>query len=319
MTGELPKDSKPKGESAPPTSGDKPEKTAPAPEAGTKQEHKPRGAETRLTELLDDLKRAGLTPAELKTFKREAKAAEAAVPAKAAPEQTENPAELKAPVKPKLDDFKGDDAWQKYEDARDKYYEDLADYKATQKIQEFRQDQQKQAAQQGVRQKMEEARTRYSNDPEAVTTISSTARAITGDQQIPQVVKVLLNDSPVWPDLLYVMGSKAEELASFVEQAHADPGGAIRKIVLLERLVTDELAKGKPAASESGAAERDESGKFKAQAPAKKEPREAPPPARELSGKGTAPPDAVDSAVKNNDFRRFREQQNAKELAARRG
>jgi len=53
-----------------------------------------------------DLRKAGLTPAELKTYKREAqKAAEQVEQPKAAPEKTENPTELKPPVKPKVEDF----------------------------------------------------------------------------------------------------------------------------------------------------------------------------------------------------------------------
>src|SRR6187455_476367 len=69
-TGKLPSaESAPAKESA----GDKPDKSAPAPEAGRpQQERKPRSnAESRLEEILTDLRTAGLSPSELKTFKRE--------------------------------------------------------------------------------------------------------------------------------------------------------------------------------------------------------------------------------------------------------
>ena len=80
QTGKLPeaKPAQPKGESAPPkessAEGREPkEKVAPASEAGNKEQEKPKpprdNAASRLNELLEDLRKAGLTPAELKTFK----------------------------------------------------------------------------------------------------------------------------------------------------------------------------------------------------------------------------------------------------------
>src|SRR5215831_17525740 len=61
------------------------EKPAPAPEAGKKkqeqQQHYRKGsAQDRLDGLLADLRRAGLTPAELKTFRREAQQQQQAQP-----------------------------------------------------------------------------------------------------------------------------------------------------------------------------------------------------------------------------------------------
>jgi hypothetical protein len=104
-------------------------------------------AATRLNELLQDLRKAGLTPAELKTYKREAqKAAEQVEQPKPAGE-TENPTELKQPVKPKADDF---ETYEKYEAARDKYFEDMAEYRAAKKFEEYRIEQARNAAVQAV-------------------------------------------------------------------------------------------------------------------------------------------------------------------------
>ena len=50
------------------------DETAAAPEAAPKQEQRRDNAASRLQELLADLKKAGLSPAELKTFKRQAEA-----------------------------------------------------------------------------------------------------------------------------------------------------------------------------------------------------------------------------------------------------
>jgi hypothetical protein len=116
-------------------------KVAPASEAGkSDQEPKRSNAETRLTELLADLKTAGLSPAELKTFKREVQ--QAAQP-KATPETTVKPAVAEAPKKPKIDDFKTID---EYEDAKDKYYEDLTEQRAKKLLADYRQEETQKAS-----------------------------------------------------------------------------------------------------------------------------------------------------------------------------
>ncbi len=292
------------------------EKHAPAPEAGKeKQEQaKPRGnAETRLQEILGDLKRAGLSPAELKTFKREQQAAQQAQP-KAAPEKTEKPAGLEPPKKPKPDDF---DSYDKYEEARDKYYEDLADFKAQKRLDEHLQKQRMEASQREMEGKLEAARKRYGDAVD--NTISTSAGAIFNDQQIPAAVKALLNDSPVLVDLLYTLGSKEEDLNAFLNLARTNPGAAIRKAVLMESLINEELAGGGKAAAGSGEPARDESGKFaKQQAPAEKVTK-APPPPKEASGRASTPTDEVESAATANDFARFRSAANRRDMARFRG
>ena len=76
----------------------------------------------------------------------------------------------------------------------------------------------------------------------------TTATAVFEDSRIPGVVKSLVNDSPVLVDLLYVLGSKAEDLEDFISTAHSNPSAAVRKLVLIEKLVMEELAKGAPDA-----------------------------------------------------------------------
>lgn len=332
QTGELPA-AKPKTEASATSTehsaeGQKPEeRAAPASEAGkATQEKKPRdNAAARLNELLEDLRKAGMTPAELKTFKREQQkteqTAESGKPQ--ATEQTAKPAELKPPTKPKQEDFK---TYDEYDAAKDKYYEDLADFKTAKAIEKLQQDQQRNAAQQSVHEKMTEAKGRYGD--EAVDIISATARAFTGDAQIPAAVTSLLDSSPVWTDLLYAIGSKPAELAAFIQSAKSDPMGAIRKVALMEELVKQELAKGgkqqsAAADAENGGSgqqdtERDASGKFKKATPEKQE-SNAPPPPKEVSGRGMPPPDEVQRAVKDGDFASFKRSQNARDLARRRG
>lgn len=275
-------------------------KSAPAPEAGKpQQEKKPRSnAESRLEEILGDLRTAGLSPSELKTFKREVRQEQA----KAAPEP---------PVKPpasqvrKLEDY----------DSVEDYLEDLSDRKATQRLEAYIAEEQKKAEQKVIADKLADAKKRYGDDAE--NQIRSTARDVFNDEQIPLAVKALANDSPVLVDLMYVMGSNADELAEFVSLAKTNPGAAIRKLVLVEKLVQEELAKGgTPKASGNGdAPDRDESGKF---LPAKKT-TSAPPPPRETSGRSSPPPDESETALKENDFARYREVENRREIARRKG
>jgi len=279
-----------------------------------KQESK-KTAEHRLQEILADLRAAGLSPAELKTFKRELKQADTPPPAKA-PEHTAKPAGLEAPTKPKLTDFESYDA---YEEARDKYYEDLADFKAETKarqaVQEDREQRAQEAQQREINQRLDAATEKYGEGTREA--IISTVQTIMGDAKIPDVLKDVLGDSPVLTDILYVLGSKADELAEFVALAHTKPTAAIRKIGVIESLVQAELTKGdgKP---------RSEDGKFapakpaESKAPEKKAP-EVPPPPKELSGRGSVPPDEVENALKTGDFRAFKAAQDRRDIAKIRG
>jgi hypothetical protein len=133
---------------------------------------------------------------------------------------------------------------ERYETARDKYFEDMADFKAAKEFEEVQLEQGRSAAQQRVKQKLDEAKAKYSNDPAAVDTITSTARTLVTDQQIPLAVKSIIDQSDVWPDIVYALGSKPEELTAFIQLAKENPGAAIRKAVLIEHLSTEELSKG---------------------------------------------------------------------------
>jgi hypothetical protein len=314
-TGKLPeKNNTPKKEASAPSTNS--ETNAPASEAGSDlQERKQRSnAETRLTELLGDLKRAGLSPAELKTFKREVAAAAAEQTPNDAtpkPEHTAKPADApKAPEygkpKPKLDDF---DSIEEYTEAFSEWNADKRDFDKS--VRDQQETQQKELST-----KLEAARERYGAETDAH--LQAAARSIFNDAAIPSAVKAIVNDSPVLVDLLYTLGSKSGELEAFIALAKAKPGEAIRKAVLMERLIADEL--GKPGASAetesdaaAAAANRDESGKFVSEKPAKRV-TQTPAPPREASGRAAAPPDALDAAAKNGDFRSYREHANRRDL-----
>jgi hypothetical protein len=308
MTGKLPGD-KPKTEDSTP-SKDSGEEAAP--EAATKPPpQRQAGADARLREILADLKQAGLTPSELKTFKREAQR-EAERKPESRPEPRQEaapPPQQKGPEPPKKPVYSEYEDWEKYEAAKDKYTEDLADYKVQLAIAKDRQDRAQAESQKTWQTKLAEASERYG--AEAETAIVDTARAISGDQDIHPAVKAILDDSSVLTDLLYVMGSNESSMKEFVSLARSNPGQAIRKAVLLERLVLEELAKQKGG----GTPERAEDGKFQAA----KKISQAPPPPREVNGRAGPPPDETESAVKNNDFRSFREAENRKAIAKLKG
>ncbi|MES2136121.1 MAG: hypothetical protein V4502_03550 [Pseudomonadota bacterium] len=289
---------------------------------GTKQEKaKQPTAADRLNDILADLKRAGLSPAELKTFKREAQQA-AAEPAKATPETTVKSADG-APTKPKQADF---DTWEKYEAAKDEYTEAFAKYSAKLAVQEDRQARAAEATDKQLREKIGEAKARYGDQAEAE--IREATAAIYGDAKVHPIVKTMLGESKpgVLVGVMYVLGSKPEELASFIELSRTNPGAAIRKVALLEHLVTEELAKGSgktAAAAETDEGtlsnQRDESGKFVSQNPPAKKKPAAPPPPEELSTRGSAPPDPIDAAVRNDDFAAFKAEEDRRDFARRRG
>lgn len=303
ITGQIPDAPTPKSEVPAPS---KSEKVAPVSETGDRQqEPRPSKAERRLTELLEDLKRAGLSPSELKTFKREAqRTAEAAKPT----EQTVKPAE---PLKrPKVEDFK---TFEEYDAARDKYYESLTQQTVEKAIQTDRQRQAQEAGQREMRERLDKAKERYGDG--ADTRIIQTAKDIFSNENVNPAVKAVLNDSDVLVDVMYVMGSKAEELAEFLEEARTAPGKAIRRAVLLERLVKEELAKSvksAPVRETSEESEEDE------EPPPAKKVTKAPAPPREARGSAATPPDEVAGAVAANDARRYFAEQNRRDLQRRR-
>ena len=276
-----------------------------------KQEPKRHAAADRVDELLGIIRDAGFTPAELRTYKRELKQAEP--PPVKAPETTAKPAGLEAPVKPKVADF---ETYDLYEEARDKYFEDLSDYKVAKALETDRSARAQEAQQREIAKRIDETEGRRGKETKPV--IVKTIQTVLGDKDIPTHVKDFIGESSVVPDLLYVMGSDPAELAEFVELAHTNPNAALRKIVALESLVQAELAKG------GNGTARGEDGKFvpakpaETKAPEKKAP-EVPPPPKELSGRGSAPPDELESALKTGDFRAFREVQNRRDIAKIRG
>lgn len=301
--------------------GDEPkEKAAPASEAGkdAQDKGKPRStAETRLQELLADLKRAGMTPAELKTFKREVQRQDAATskaePPKVEQPKQEAPKKLEAPKKPVWDDYAKDGkTFEEFEAAKDRYYEDLADFKAVNRLNEWQKQQAEAREAEKVQQQVNAAVEHYG--AEAGGAISAAVDAIM-QSGMPQAVQAVINDSPVFAHLLYVAGQDPAALAEFVALSKSNPTAALRKVVAMETAIQQELSKGSKSESETV---RDDSGKFVSHKQPEKPSTKAPPIGTEVSGRSSAPPDPLEAAVKNGDFRTFREIENRKALDRRR-
>lgn len=331
QTGEIAKPKPPKREASAPSQPQEEESAtseveqtddsdAPGPEPGQRLEQRNgKGtADARLQEILGDLRRAGLSPKELKSFRRYAAQAQQPPETTVQPPQPQQPPKpLKAPT---LDEYP---TWSAYREAELEYTRQIVTEQVRGEISQQQAQYAQQMAQQAASQTLAHAVQRYGS--EAGDTITSSAAAMFNDPSVHPVVKGILNDSPVIGDLLYVMGSNADDLAQFVGLAQRDPGTAIRNLVLLERLVVEELRgrssqpavngqEGEPEPEQ----ERDQSGRFvKAAAPAKR--NEAPPPTREVSGRASPPTDDVDAAFARNDVRGYMAAANRRDIADRRG
>jgi len=309
QTGKLPgdpKDKPSKEDSAPSKSSadEESEKGAPAPEAGKPRQIRT-NAETRKEELnreiRDLLSKRDQLRKEVEPGKPDVKAEPSPAPAEP---------ESKRPVKPKQDDY---DSWEQYDAAKDKYDEDLADWKAAQKIEEYEQRQRQEVQTREMQNRLNEAKERYG--AEAEEKVLGTAKTVFNDQQVPPAIKTALGRSEVLVDALYVMGSDAAELDQFLDLAKKDPLEALRKWFTVEALVKEELGTSAKAAPARGA-----DGKFLPEKPIEKPARQRPPaPPTELNGSSSPPGDVRASAAEKGDFRSFKQDADRRDIARIRG
>jgi hypothetical protein len=226
------------------------------------------------------------------------------------PKQESAPAKLES-KRPAWTDVKPDGT-PKYagENAMEDYIEDVADWKSGQKLDaraeqirnetlaEFESRMRQQEAQKGLQQKLTEGRERYKDLDAKIMPVTE---AIVNDMQINPAVKEAISSSPYMVDLLYVLGSDPAALEDFKQTARQDPLGAIRKAVMIEAEIAREL--------------KGQSGPEK---PPVKKITQAPPPPHQVSGTATAG-DEAEEAFKSGDFNSFRNAENRRELAARKG
>ncbi len=184
----------------------------------------------------------------------------------------------------------------------EEYTKALARWEIRQELAEERRRTQQEAQARETGEKLAQAKTRYGD--EAVKIIDDTAGVIINDKDISPVVTQMLRESDILTDLLYTIGSKPEELASFTKMAKESPGKALRYIALTESLIREELEGQKAAPTE------------KVEYPPAKPQTSAPKPPAEVGGRGSAPPDALVSAAQANDYRAFKRELNRRSLAS---
>lgn len=205
--------------------------------------------------------------------------------------------------KPTAED-KDKDGKPKYGSYED-FVEDLADWKAEQRIAAAQREQKAAQELQTLSGKLEEARKRYENyDSVAKPVLTELFKP----NAAPQQVLNKLGRSPVMADILYVIGGTEASKNDFLAACKDNPDKALDMVYLLEQEVVAELKKdkAKPAAEEK-----------KEEAPASPKPR-APKPPSEVGGRGAVSEDALISAAKANDFRSFEQEQTRRALASRR-
>jgi len=295
MTGELPK--QPKAESAP---ADAPKEATPetAAESGpaTKQQEQPKkgkDAEHRIKELL----------AEQKRLRAEVEAMRTRPQTQAEPPRQQTP---QAAAEPTIDD-KNADGSPKYK-SYEEYVRAQARWEAKQEFAEQMRQIQAQTQQRQLAEGIEQARTRYQDFDQVGIPV---ANAIVSDPQIPNGLKVRINNSKVLPDLLYTIGGDPAFQARFMLTAKTDPEAARDVIALMERDIQERLSK--PAKTEETPV-----------APARRGPENAPPPPIEIGNRG-GPVNDTERLLKaaangdRNATRQLLEAENRKMLARRRG
>lgn len=160
--------------------------------------------------------------------------------------QTAQAQEAKAPIKPKAADFTGADAWEKYEEAKDKYFEDLADFKAKDAVKQYRNESQQRSEQEkvvnGFAQQCAEAKTELT-DFEAV--------AFSEDTPMSDAMRDAIVTSDFGALIAYELGKNPDEAERI---AKLNPIVAIREIGKIESRIADKKAAATKEADEPEAA-----------------------------------------------------------------
>lgn len=208
------------------------------------------------------------------------------------------PAELKAPVKPRVEEFK---TWDEYEAAKDKYVEDLSDYKVKVAIQEDRAQRAEEAKKQQQETEGQKAAEKWNGQIEAAAKkhsdwndVIGPVSELVGKDPRFQVGASFLLDSEVGAEILYHLGANPDEARAIAAMS------PIKQIAALTR-IEDSLTK--PAESAKAP-------------PGPKKVTETPPPPSDLAGRNQLNPDPVQAASEADDMEAYIREANARDLAA---
>jgi len=161
------------------------------------------------------------------------------------------------------------------------------------------------AEKQALDEKVADASSRYENFDEIKESFLNKIVQVKDGQPIaliPPTVIGVINSSDMLPDLLYTIGSNESELNKFIAMAKADPNKAIRYVAKVESLIAEELAKPKETPA------RGEDGKFKANAPEKRQ-TSAPKPIAPVNGGASRAFDVSDDSLSPEEWMRKRNKQ----------
>jgi hypothetical protein len=258
------------------TEGEDPE-PAPASEPEETQELKPKTAK-RIQQLLEKNKELERKLADKQDVKTEPSPA---------------PAPQTTRTKPTAED-KNQDGTPKYSTYED-FVEELADWKAEQRLETAKREQVQQEAQKALKGKLDQARARYDDADDVIFPANQAIQTA----KIPQVIKEVIAQSAEFIDLLYVVGSDPAELKKFIELAQSDPRAAIGKVFEYERGIREELSK-------ESSTPRDDKGKFTAPE-AKK--TSAPKPPSPVGGASSRAFDVSDESLSADEWMRKRNKQ----------
>lgn len=216
--------------------------------------------------------------------------------------QPATPAELKAPVRPKAAEFNGTTAWEDLEEAKLKYAEDMADYKAALAVQNYK----AQAAEERTKEKqqtegqnaadnwnkqIEEAAKAHADWNEIVDPVSD---LVGKDKRFISGASFLL-ESPAGAEVLYQLGRDPERAEAIAAMSPIEQVAALA-------VMAHELKK--PVAAKAP--------------PTPKKQTEVPPPPTELNGRNIAPVDPVAAALESGDTEAYIKAANARDAAAKR-
>ncbi|MGH7593436.1 MAG: hypothetical protein ACRELE_06240 [Gemmatimonadales bacterium] len=251
---------------------------AESPKKSQESKRKP-DAEQRIKQLTDEVKRW-----------------KSAAEAKAKPSEAVQPQQTRS--KPTAED-KQSDGTPKYATYED-FVEELSDWKAEQRWTAQQREVAEQAQRKELDSKVSDAKQRYGED-KFDEVLVPTVNIIINDKQVSPVIKEMLNDSEVLPDLLFTIGSDEKELASFLKMAKEAPGKALRYLAAVEAGIIDELAT--DTTEETG---RNEAGQFISKGSPVKPKTGAPKPPSPVTGASSGAFDVSDESLSSEEWARKR-------------
>lgn len=255
-------------------------------EQGSKGKDK---TEKRFQELLEERKALKAEVEALKSSKAQSEAP------KPQPAQTQSAQQEPTPEDKNAD---GTLKFKTYEE----YTKALARWEVRQELAQQQREQQLEAQQRDLKSKVDAAKSRY---PDFDQVVIPATNAFVSDQSISPVVKQMVGESEVMTDLLYTIASNAEEMSKFTEMARTNPGKALRYIAITESLIQNEL-EGKPQTTAPTTA------------PVKPQ-TSAPKPPSEVGGRSSTPADAMEEALRSNNYRAFSAESTRRALARLKG